>query len=255
MNNNLDTSYILQTSELSVSYGKTKVLKDISIDIYQNKITSLIGCSGSGKTTFLRSINRIDDNITTVSGKIYFAGLEINNPKINVYELRKNVGMVFQQPNVFAKSIYENIAYALRYHGMSDKDEVYETVKKSLKQTSLWDEVKNNLAKCALELSGGQQQRLCISRAIALKPKLLLLDEPTSALDPIATAKLEETIKKMKEKYSIIMVTHNMQQARRVSDYIAFFNMGSLIEYGSVDDIFLRPQISITKNYVSGKFG
>lgn len=163
--------------------------------------------------------------------------------------------MVFQQPNVFAKSIYENIAYALRYHGMSDKDEVYETVKKSLKQTSLWDEVKNNLAKCALELSGGQQQRLCISRAIALKPKLLLLDEPTSALDPIATAKLEETIKKLKEKYSIIMVTHNMQQARRVSDYIAFFNMGSLIEYGSVDDIFLRPQISITKNYVSGKFG
>ncbi|MCT7764929.1 MAG: ATP-binding cassette domain-containing protein, partial [Lactobacillus iners] len=166
MSNNLDTSYILQTSELSVSYGKTKVLKDISIDIYQNKITSLIGCSGSGKTTFLRSINRIDDNITTVSGKIYFAGLEINNPKINVYELRKNVGMVFQQPNVFAKSIYENIAYALRYHGMSDKDEVYETVEKSLKQTSLWDEVKNNLAKCALELSGGQQQRLCISRAI-----------------------------------------------------------------------------------------
>lgn len=152
----------------------------------------------------LRSINRIDDNITTVSGKIYFAGLEINNPKINVYELRKNVGMVFQQPNVFAKSIYENIAYALRYHGMSDKDEVYETVEKSLKQTSLWDEVKNNLAKCALELSGGQQQRLCISRAIALKPKLLLLDEPTSALDPIATAKLEETIKQLKENIQLL---------------------------------------------------
>lgn len=210
----------LSTEDLSVLYGgKVQKLFDASLQFKKNTITALIGASGSGKSTFLRSLNRMNDRVATVNGKIWFHGLDVNKPNINVYELRKNIGMVFQRPNPFPKSIRENIVYALKADGHKDRAELDRVVEESLRAAALWDEVKDKLDKSALALSGGQQQRLCIARALAVKPEILLLDEPASALDPVSTSKLEDTLKQLRSKYTMIMVTHNMQQASRISDY------------------------------------
>ena len=207
----------LSTEDLSVLYGgKVQKLFDASLQFKKNTITALIGASGSGKSTFLRSLNRMNDRVATVNGKIWFHGLDVNKPNINVYELRKNIGMVFQRPNPFPKSIRENIVYALKADGHKDRAELDRVVEESLRAAALWDEVKDKLDKSALALSGGQQQRLCIARALAIKPEILLLDEPASALDPVSTSKLEDTLKQLRSKYTMIMVTHNMQQASRI---------------------------------------
>ena len=220
----------LSTKDLSVLYGgKIQKLFDASLQFKKNTITALIGASGSGKSTFLRSLNRMNDRVATVKGEIWFHGLDVNKPNINVYELRKNIGMVFQRPNPFPKSIRENIVYALKADGQNDKEELDKIVEESLRAAALWDEVKDKLDKSALDLSGGQQQRLCIARALAVKPEILLLDEPASALDPVSTSKLEDTLKQLRSKYTMIMVTHNMQQASRISDYTAFFHLCHVI--------------------------
>ena len=237
----------LSTEDLSVLYGgKVQKLFDASLQFKKNTITALIGASGSGKSTFLRSLNRMNDRVATVNGKIWFHGLDVNKPNINVYELRKNIGMVFQRPNPFPKSIRENIVYALKADGHKDRAELDRVVEESLRAAALWDEVKDKLDKSALALSGGQQQRLCIARALAVKPEILLLDEPASALD---------TLKQLRSKYTMIMVTHNMQQASRISDYTAFFHLGHAIEYNSTAEIFTNPKGKITENYIQGSFG
>ncbi|PEG99305.1 phosphate ABC transporter ATP-binding protein [Lactobacillus sp. UMNPBX8] len=246
----------LSTEDLSVLYGgKIQKLFDASLQFKKNTITALIGASGSGKSTFLRSLNRMNDRVATVNGKIWFHGLDVNKPNINVYELRKNIGMVFQRPNPFPKSIRENIVYALKADGHKDRAELDRVVEESLRAAALWDEVKDKLDKSALALSGGQQQRLCIARALAVKPEILLLDEPASALDPVSTSKLEDTLKQLRSKYTMIMVTHNMQQASRISDYTAFFHLGHAIEYNSTAEIFTNPKGKITENYIQGSFG
>ena len=233
----------LSTEDLSVLYGgKVQKLFDASLQFKKNTITALIGASGSGKSTFLRSLNRMNDRVATVNGKIWFHGLDVNKSNINVYELRKNIGMVFQRPNPFPKSIRENIVYALKADGHKDRAELDRVVEESLRAAALWDEVKDKLDKSALALSGGQQQRLCIARALAIKPEILLLDEPASALDPVSTSKLEDTLKQLRSKYTMIMVTHNMQQASRISDYTAFFHLGHAIEYNSTAEIFTNPK-------------
>lgn len=246
----------LSTKDLSVLYGgKIQKLFDASLQFKKNTITALIGASGSGKSTFLRSLNRMNDRVATVKGEIWFHGLDVNKPNINVYELRKNIGMVFQRPNPFPKSIRENIVYALKADGQNDKEELDKIVEESLRAAALWDEVKDKLDKSALDLSGGQQQRLCIARALAVKPEILLLDEPASALDPVSTSKLEDTLKQLRSKYTMIMVTHNMQQASRISDYTAFFHLGHVIEYNTTADIFTNPKEKITEDYIQGSFG
>lgn len=246
----------LSTEDLSVLYGgKVQKLFDASLQFKKNTITALIGASGSGKSTFLRSLNRMNDRVATVNGKIWFHGLDVNKPNINVYELRKNIGMVFQRPNPFPKSIRENIVYALKADGHKDRAELDRVVEESLRAAALWDEVKDKLDKSALALSGGQQQRLCIARALAVKPEILLLDEPASALDPVSTSKLEDTLKQLRSKYTMIMVTHNMQQASRISDYTAFFHLGHAIEYNSTAEFFTNPKGKITENYIQGSFG
>ena len=246
----------LSTKDLSVLYGgKIQKLFDASLQFKKNTITALIGASGSGKSTFLRSLNRMNDRVATVKGEIWFHGLDVNKPNINVYELRKNIGMVFQRPNPFPKSIRENIVYALKADGQNDKEELDKIVEESLRAAALWDEVKDKLDKSALDLSGGQQQRLCIARALAVKPEILLLDEPASALDPVSTSKLEDTLKQLRSKYTMIMVTHNMQQASRISDYTAFFHLGHVIEYNTTPDIFTNPKGKITEDYIQGSFG
>ncbi|MGO3732276.1 MAG: phosphate ABC transporter ATP-binding protein PstB [Vagococcus sp.] len=247
----------LETEDIHVWYGQNEAIKGVSLQFEENKITSLIGPSGCGKSTYLRSLNRMNDQIdnTKVTGKIVYEGIDINSSAVDVYEMRKHIGMVFQRPNPFSKSIYENITFALKRHGMTDKTELDEIVETSLKQAALWDQVKDSLDKSALALSGGQQQRLCIARAIAMKPDILLLDEPASALDPISTSKVEETLINLKENYTIIIVTHNMQQASRISDYTAFFYMGQVMEYDKTRKIFTRPKIQSTDDYVSGHFG
>jgi phosphate transport system ATP-binding protein len=247
----------LSTDDLHVWYGQNEAIKGVSLQFEENKITSLIGPSGCGKSTYLRSLNRMNDEIdgTNVTGKIMYENTDINSKEVDVYEMRKHIGMVFQRPNPFSKSIYENITFALRRHGMKDKKELDEIVETSLKQAALWEQVKDNLNKSALALSGGQQQRLCIARAIAMKPDILLLDEPASALDPISTSKVEETLINLKENYTIIIVTHNMQQASRISDHTAFFYMGQVMEYDETRKIFTRPKIQATDDYVSGHFG
>lgn len=247
----------LETNDLHVYYGDNEAIKGVSLEFEKNKITSLIGPSGCGKSTYLRSLNRMNDEIeiAKVTGEILYKGVDVNASNIDVFEMRKNIGMVFQRPNPFSKSIYENIAFALKRHGLKDKNELDEIVETSLKQAALWDQVKDNLHKSALALSGGQQQRLCIARAIALKPDILLLDEPASALDPISTAQVEETLLELKENYSIIIVTHNMQQASRISDYTAFFYLGNVLEYDDTRKVFTRPKIQKTEDYVSGNFG
>lgn len=247
----------LATENLSVYYGQKQAMFDASLQFERYAITALIGASGSGKSTYLRSLNRMNDNIfgTKVTGKIMYRDLDINNDQIDVYKMREHIGMVFQRPNPFAKSIYENITFALKQHGIKDKKYLDEVVETTLKQAALWDQVKDSLHKSALALSGGQQQRLCIARAIAMKPDILLMDEPASALDPISTATVEETLVRLKEQYTIIIVTHNMQQAARISDYTAFFHHGHALEYDQTKKIFTRPKIKATDDYVSGHFG
>ncbi|MDF7638378.1 phosphate ABC transporter ATP-binding protein PstB [Lactobacillus sp. ESL0791] len=251
-----DDELALSTSDLSVFYGGTvQKLFDVSLGFKKNTITALIGASGSGKSTFLRSLNRMNDKVARVDGQIMFHGLDVNKHNINVYELRKTIGMVFQKPNPFPKSIRENITYALKSHGLKDKKELDKIVEESLRAAALWDEVKDKLDQSALALSGGQQQRLCIARAIAIKPEILLLDEPASALDPVSTSKLEDTLKQLRSKYTMIMVTHNMQQASRISDYTAFFHLGHALEYDVTAKIFTNPQGEITEKYIQGSFG
>lgn len=247
----------IEVRDLDFYYGDFKALKDINIDIKANKVTALIGPSGCGKSTFLRILNRMNDLIdgSRVVGKVELDGVDIYGKEIDVVALRKRVGMVFQQPNPFPKSIYDNIAYGPRIHGIKNKSQLDEIVEKSLRGAALWDEVKDRLHKSALSLSGGQQQRLCIARALAVRPEVLLMDEPASALDPIATAKIEQLIEELKEDYTIIIVTHSMQQAARVSDYTAFFLMGELIEYDRTLKIFENPSDQRTEDYITGRFG
>jgi phosphate transport system ATP-binding protein len=250
-------SYILETKSLDVFYGDMHALKNIDMQIEHNKVTAFIGPSGCGKSTFLRVFNRMNDYIESyrMEGEVFMENENIYSKSILVDELRKNIGMVFQKPNPFPKSIYENVVYGLKIQGIKDKKILTERAEKSLKQSALWDEVKDDLNKSALALSGGQQQRLCIARALAVEPSVLLMDEPTSALDPISTAKVEELIHELKEKYSIVIVTHNMQQASRISDNTAFFYMGDLIEFGKTEEIFRNPIQERTQNYITGRFG
>lgn len=245
-----------QIKNLYLYYGQIQALKNISTNIEKNKITALIGPSGCGKSTFLRTLNRMNDFIENcrVEGKILYRGKDIYN-ETDPISLRREVGMVFQQPNPFAKSIYDNIAYGVRLKGITKKDELDAIVEKSLKQAAIWNEVKDRLKKSALGLSGGQQQRLCIARALAMEPEILLMDESTASLDPVSSAAIEELTMKLKEKYTIIMVTHNMQQARRISDKTAFFYLGELIEYGKTEKIFTTPKNERTYRYISGQFG
>ena len=247
----------LSTKDLHVYYGKNESIKGVDMQFEKNKITALIGPSGSGKSTYLRSLNRMNDtiDIAKVTGQIIYQGIDVNRPEINVYEMRKHIGMVFQRPNPFAKSIYRNITFAHERKGVRDKQTLDEIVETSLKQAGLWDQVKDDLHKSAFTLSGGQQQRLCIARAIAVKPQILLMDEPAASLDPVATMQLEETMFELKEDYSIIIVTHNMQQAARASDYTAFFYLGDLIEYDETKKIFQDASLQSTNDYVSGRFG
>jgi len=246
----------IRVQNLDLHYGAFQALKDINLDIESNKITALIGPSGCGKSTFLKTINRMNDLIETCqySGDITLDRKNIQN-EYDVIDLRKKIGMVFQKPNPFPMSIYDNVAYGPRAHGIKKKNQLDEIVERSLKSAALWDEVKDRLKKSALGLSGGQQQRLCIARAIAVEPEVLLMDEPTSALDPIATLKIEELIMTLKEEYSIVIVTHSMQQAGRVSDNTAFFLMGELIEFGVTTDIFKNPKHQKTEDYITGRFG
>ncbi|GEO47139.1 phosphate ABC transporter ATP-binding protein PstB [Companilactobacillus kimchii] len=260
---NLNESYItdikeklaLSTQDVQVYYGKNQAIFDANLNFPRYKITALIGASGSGKSTFLRCLNRMNDKVATVDGEISYRGVNINSPATNVYEVRKHIGMVFQRPNPFAKSIRENITFALKNAGIKKKSDLEERLEQSLKGAALWDEVKDDLDKSALALSGGQQQRLCIARSIAMHPDILLLDEPASALDPISTSKIEETLKNLSQDYSIIIVTHNLQQASRISDYTAFLHLGHVIEYNSTVNIFTNPQMKATEDYVSGNFG
>ena len=238
-------------------YGETKVLHDIALDIPEKKVTAFIGPSGCGKSTFLRSINRMNDIIAgaRVEGLIALDGKDLYAPEIDVVALRRKVGMVFQKSNPFPKSIYENIAYGLRIAGENDKRVLDETVERSLHRAALWDEVKDRLHGSGLALSGGQQQRLCIARALAVDPEVLLMDEPASALDPIATQKIEELVYELKNNYTIVIVTHNMQQAARVSDRTAFFMLGKLVEYDDTRAIFMTPKEKLTEDYITGRFG
>lgn len=247
----------ISVSELDLYYGSFQALKKININIPGCSITAFIGPSGCGKSTFLRCLNRMNDLIfgVKISGTILLDGKNIYDPDVDVVQLRKKVGMVFQQPNPFPKSIFENVAYGPRIHGVKNKYKLEEIVEESLKRAALWDEVKDNLHKSAMQLSGGQQQRLCIARVLAVQPEVLLMDEPCSALDPISTYKIEELMQSLKQDYTIIIVTHNMQQAARVSDYTGFFLMGELIEFDESSKIFTRPRDKRTEDYVTGRFG
>ena len=238
-------------------YGEHKALNNINIDIPEKCITAFIGPSGCGKSTFLKTLNRMNDLIpgVKITGDIRYEGTDIFSKEVDVNSLRKEIGMVFQKPNPFPMSIYDNVAYGPRTHGITNKVELDEIVERALKDAALWDEVKDRLKKNALGLSGGQQQRLCIARALAVQPKILLMDEPTSALDPISTSRIEELVLELKDKYTIVMVTHNMQQAVRVSDYTAFFLLGELVEFGKTDDIFSQPKDQRTEDYITGRFG
>lgn len=248
---------IIKATDMCLWYGQTQALKNINMSIKEKSITAMIGPSGCGKSTFLKTLNRMNDLISSVkvSGLIEYRGKDIFSKDVDVNELRKNVGMVFQKPNPFPLSIYDNIAYGPRTHGIKNRAKLDEIVETSLKGAAIWDEVKDRLKKSALGLSGGQQQRLCIARALAVEPDVLLMDEPTSALDPISTAKIEELVQELKKEYTIIMVTHNMQQAVRVSDQTAFFLLGNLIEYGNTEDIFSQPKNHKTEDYITGRFG
>jgi phosphate transport system ATP-binding protein len=242
---------------LNLWYGEKQALLDINMGILPNKITALIGPSGCGKSTLIRCFNRMNDVIEKckITGNIYFNGVDIYAPDSDAVEVRKKIGMVFQKPNPFPKSIYENIAYGPRVQGIKNKKTLDNIVEKSLKNAALWDEVKDRLHESAMGLSGGQQQRLCIARSLAIEPEIILMDEPCSALDPIATAKIEDLMTELKKKYTVIIVTHNMQQAARVSDYTAYMYLGKLIEFGETDQIFENPKEELTENYITGRFG
>ena len=250
-------SKAISIENLSLYYGESKALKEVTLDIEANKSTAFIGPSGCGKSTLLRCLNRLNDLIegVKIEGEIKISGTNIYDPSVDLTNLRRSVGMVFQKSNPFPLSIYENIAYGLKIAGIKDKSKLDHVIEKSLKGAALWDEVKDRLNESAYSLSGGQQQRLCIARAIAVEPTILLMDEPCSALDPIATAKVEELIKELKKDYTIVIVTHNMQQASRVSDYTAFMFLGELIEFDETKTIFMNPSIQQTNDYISGRFG
>ncbi|HNQ13149.1 MAG TPA: phosphate ABC transporter ATP-binding protein PstB [Bacteroidia bacterium] len=249
--------YKLESKAIHLHYGDFHALKGIDMKVTENSVVSLIGPSGCGKSTYLRLFNRMNDLIdgVKIEGQILLDGKDIYDKNTKVDELRKKVGMVFQKPNPFPKSIFENVAFGLRVNGIKHSSYIEERVETSLKQAALWDEVKDKLKKSALALSGGQQQRLCIARALAIEPSILLMDEPASALDPISTAKIEELIYELKKNYTILIVTHNMQQASRVSDYTAFFYLGELVEFGATRDIFTNPVNTRTQNYITGRFG
>lgn len=250
-------SSIITAKDLCLWYGSAQALKDIRIEIPERSITALIGPSGCGKSTFLKTLNRMNDLIpgVRITGEVRYGGENIYAPGLDVNGLRKEIGMVFQKPNPFPMSIYDNIAYGPRTHGVKSRAMLDEIVEKSLRGAAIWDEVKDRLKKNALGLSGGQQQRLCIARALAVEPKVLLMDEPTSALDPISTSRIEELAMELKERYTIIIVTHNMQQAVRISDYTAFFLLGELVEFGGTDQLFAQPACRKTEDYITGRFG
>lgn len=253
----MDNEKIITVKDLDLYYGDHKALKGINMDIERNSITAFIGPSGCGKSTFLRTLNRMNDLIPNVKieGEVIYNDKNIYDKNVDIYNLRKEVGMVFQKPNPFPMSIYDNVAYGPRTHGIHNKEKLDKIVEESLKNAAIYDEVKDNLKKSALSLSGGQQQRLCIARALAVKPKVLLMDEPTSALDPISTGKIEELALVLKKDYTIVIVTHNMQQALRISDKTAFFLLGDLIEYNDTQKIFSMPKNKKTEDYITGRFG
>ena len=248
---------IIKTEHLNLWYGEKQALEDIYISIQPNKITALIGPSGCGKSTLIRCFNRMNDVIPgcKIKGQVFFDGKDIYGANVDAVEVRKKIGMVFQKPNAFPKSIYENIAYGSRVQGIKDKKTLDDIVEKSTKVAALWDEVKDRLHESAMGLSGGQQQRLCIARSLAIEPEIILMDEPCSALDPIATAKIEDLMTELVKKYTVIIVTHNMQQAARVSDYTAYMYLGKLIEFGTTKQIFENPKEELTENYITGRFG
>ena len=248
---------ILSVQDLCLWYGSHQALTNINIEIPEKSITALIGPSGCGKSTFLKTLDRMNDLVpgVKITGSVRYKGEDIFDPSVDVSELRRQVGMVFQKPNPFPMSIYDNIAYGPRTHGMKNKAKLDEIVEQSLRGAAIWDEVKDRLKKNALGLSGGQQQRLCIARALAVEPEVLLMDEPTSALDPISTSKIEELAMELKEKYTIVIVTHSMQQAVRISDHTAFFLLGELVEYGETEQMFSQPREKKTEDYITGRFG
>lgn len=250
-------SNIITVNDLCLWYGNTQALKNVNINIAKNSITALIGPSGCGKSTFLKTLNRMKDLVpgVRITGEVKYDGKDIFSPGTDVNELRKNIGMVFQKPNPLPMSVYDNIAYGPRTHGVRNKAKLDDIVERSLRDAAIWDEVKDRLKKSALGLSGGQQQRLCIARALAVEPDVLLMDEPTSALDPISTSKIEDLAMDLKKKYTIVIVTHNMQQAVRISDYTAFFLLGDLVEYDGTEKMFEQPQDKRTEDYITGRFG
>ena len=248
---------IIAVKEMCLWYGEHQALKDVNIEIPEKSITAFIGPSGCGKSTFLKTLNRMNDLIpgVKITGDVRYEGTDIFAKEVDVNQLRKEIGMVFQKPNPFPMSIYDNVAYGPRTHGVTNRVELDEIVERALRDAAIWDEVKDRLKKNALGMSGGQQQRLCIARALAVQPKILLMDEPTSALDPISTSRIEDLVMELKESYTIVMVTHNMQQAVRVSDHTAFFLLGELVEFGKTDDIFSQPRDQRTEDYITGRFG
>jgi len=247
----------MQAKNVDFFYGKTQALKNVSLDVYANQVTAMIGPSGCGKSTFIRLFNRMNELVlhTTLNGEIFLDDLEINSPLVDAVDIRRRVGMVFQKPNPFPKSIFENISYGLRVNGIKDRAFIEHKVEDSLKKAVIWGEVKDRLNDSALKLSGGQQQRLCIARCLAVETEVILFDEPCASLDPISTAKIEELILELKKDYSIVIVTHNMQQAARVSDYTGFFLLGELVEFGKTQDIFTAPKNKKTEAYITGRFG
>ncbi len=253
----MEQNYKISVENLHLYYGENHALKGINMNICPNAVTAFIGPSGCGKSTFLKTLNRMNDLVDNVKieGKVLLDGEDIYDPRVDVTILRKKVGMVFQQPNPFPMSIYDNIAYGPRVHGIKNKHELDDIVEESLRGAAIFDEVKDRLKKSALGLSGGQQQRICIARALAVQPEVLLMDEPTSALDPISTSKIEDLMEELKKKYTVVVVTHNMQQAARVSDYTAFFLLGELVEFGATKKIFSNPQEKRTEDYITGRFG